>query len=856
VRVALSDDGAVELGERFATFVQPGRTLDPAITRLTGIRDKDLAGAPQPEAAVASLAAFVGGWPLLGHNVAFDLAFLELSGFPRGAATLDTAELASILLPSTASYGLGPLAAVAGVDVAVAHRALDDALTCASLLPHLVRRARSLPPLVAEEASAYAPALGAPAAALFAAAAASAVREAWAEPPAPPPRRARPAGAVPAARDAFGPDGPLARAMGGFEDRPEQRSLAVAIEQVLETGGALVAEAGAGTGKTLAYALPALGRAAAGERVIVSTHTLTLQDQLVRKDLPDLQRALGTAVPVAVLKGRGNYLCPRRWQLFRAAAATGEEVRLLLKTLVWRADTATGDRAELNLPGADGALWPRVSADDESCTARRCAATRGGCYLERARAAAADAGVVVVNHALLLHDARAGNTILPDAPCVVVDEAHRLEEVATDAFGYRLEDSRLRRDLDRIARSTLVIGALRSGEPARTASAEGLRAEIAQAHERAAETFAALGAVLAGADRLRLTAGLRADEERWLPVELAAERLADGLGGVRIAGEGLASHGGDEDEAAEFASALTELTGAQLAIARGIHDARPGEIAWLEAASDSLGLFVAPAHVGGAIRRTLADRHRSVVLTSATLAVAGSLSFALERLGLAGHAEVLRVGSPFDYASQATLLVPTDIALPHEPAFTEEAAAVIADVASAIAGRTLVLFTARAALREVAERLRGLEETGIAVLAQDVDGSRRALLERFAAERAVLLGTQAFWEGVDLPGDVLRCVVIARLPFDVPDDPLVEGRAERYEDPFREYQLPQAALRLRQGVGRLIRTKADRGAIVILDRRIIARDYGPTLLASLPPARVVHAPSADLGTLVAEWCAR
>jgi DNA polymerase-3 subunit epsilon/ATP-dependent DNA helicase DinG len=232
------------------------------------------------------------------------------------------------------------------------------------------------------------------------------------------------------------------------------------------------------------------------------------------------------------------------------------------------------------------------------------------------------------------------------------------------------------------------------------------------------------------------------------------------------------------------------------------------------------------------------------------------MTFTMDRLGVSDVAGTLRVGSPFDHARQAVLVVPSDIPLPHDERFAEEAALIIGDVARALTGRTLVLFTSHAAMREVGALLAGLEDTGIAVLTQGVDGSRRAILERFAAGGSVLLGTQSFWEGVDLPGDQLRCVVIAKLPFPVPDDPLIQGRSERYDDPFREYQLPLAALRLRQGYGRLIRTKTDRGAVVLLDRRVILQDYGPTFLASLPAVRVHRVPGDGIGVVVAEHCAR
>ena len=861
VRLERAADGSLAPGARFATFVDPGRELDRAITRLTGIRDADLSGARAPADAVAALDAFAGGACLVGHNVDFDLSFLERAGLQPGRASLDTVELASIVWPRASSYALQRLAADLRIDAGAAHRALDDALTCAALLAELSRAAVAFGPDLLEELRATSAALGPAHAEFFAGALAVSLRAAWDERAATLPARLPARRRDPVASErlrvatAFAPDGPLARAYAGYEDRPEQRGMAAAVERTLEAGGVLVVEAGTGVGKSLAYAVPALARALRGERTVVSTHTLPLQDQLVRRDLPALQAALGTAVPVAVLKGRSNYLCPRRWQQLRANVATRDEAQLVCKTLVWRETTTAGDRAELNLLGNEGALWARISADDESCTSRRCTSTHPVCYLERARSAAAAADIVVVNHSLLLHDARAGGTLLPEAEHIVIDEAHQLEDVAADAFGHRLESWRLARDLDRLARSPAALAGLRSGELPRIEAAERLWAEIAIAHERGAELFAALRALLAPPEeRVRVTAGVRASDDAWLPIELTAERLDDALASAQTAAQRLADLDGDDDDVLELGSAAKEIIGARSAIARGIHTARPGDIVWLEADDRDVALHVAPAHVGNAIRRTVVDRHRSVVLTSATLAVAGSLAFAKERAGVADIADELRVGSPFD-PDHTLLLVPRDIALPHELEYAQHLAVAIEEAARALDGRTLALFTSHAAMRDVAARLGSLDDAGVAVLTQGVDGSRRSLLERFRAGRSVLLGVRSFWEGVDLPGDLLQCVVVARLPFEVPDDPLVEGRAERYEDPFREYLLPQAALRLRQGIGRLIRTTSDRGAILLCDRRIITRDYGPTLLASLPTARVRRITLAEIGPAVAQHCA-
>jgi len=925
VRARLGDDGAVTLGERFVTFVDPGRELSRTITRLTGIVNADLVGALPPESAVAEFTrfAFRDGIPwLLGHNVGFDVAFLERSGMPIGAERIDTAELASIVLPSAPSYALQRLAADAAITPVSAHRALDDAITSALVLGHLARIARGLPPLVLSEIAAVSALLGIAPANFFQDAAANATRNAWNQdgishadearevtrtddarevPPGDEargvslgaagegrgvprdprareiPREASSAGGREAAsastdsvgdaaspaftvESAFAPDGPLATSMHGYEDRPEQRELAAAIERTLADGGALVAEAGTGVGKSIAYIVPLLGAAAAGERGIVSTHTLPLQDQLVRKDIPAVQAALGTEVKVAVLKGRANYLCPRRWQIFRGAVATREEARLLSKTLVWRSATETGDRAELNLMSGESELWSRISANDESCDQRRCKRTPGGCYLQRAREAAAEAAIVVVNHALLLQDARMRGALLPQAENLVVDEAHRLEDVATDAFGLELSEPRLRRDLARASHSLAVTSALR--DPARAQGAERIRAEVQRALERTDELFVSLARLLAtpagpAEDRVRVTAGLRASDDRWLPVELAGERLADALAGIGFGAESLAGLGGDEDELAELATAMADIAAARNTIDRGVHKPRDNDIVWVDRDNDgALVLHVAQTHLGGVLRRRLVDAHRSVVLTSATLAVAGSFEFAVDRFGIRDIADTISVGSPFDHRRQALLVLPDDIALPGEERFAEDAARTIDGVARALGGRTLVLFTAHRTLRDVAARLGALEQEGLAVLVQGVDGSRRALLERFAQGRAVLLGTQSFWEGVDLPGDILRCVVIARLPFSVPDDPLIQGRAERYDDPFAEFQLPQAALRLRQGFGRLIRTKSDYGAVVLLDRRVVTKDYGEVLLASLPDARTETLACDAIARRVQEWCDR
>jgi DNA polymerase-3 subunit epsilon/ATP-dependent DNA helicase DinG len=626
---------------------------------------------------------------------------------------------------------------------------------------------------------------------------------------------------------------------------------------VLDGGGALVVEAGTGTGKSLAYLVPALRAAGRGLRVLVSTRTTTLQDQLAASDLPRLVRAFGVDVSAAVLKGRANYLCPRRWHLFRLSATTSDEARFAMKTLVWRERTRTGDRAELNLQGGGEHLaWSRVCAEDETCTARRCALVRGGCYLERARDRAAHADLVVANHALLLSDAARSNRLLPDVDVVIADEAHHLDEVASRVFGVDVTAADLRRAVQRVAQSAAAV------RP--DADLTALRDLAQLALVAIEETFVALARVMADPsergyeDQRRITAALRSSEE-WLVAEVAAERLRDGLAAVEREARGVLGAWEDPapaDAAAELQSAVAELRALDAGVGRVVHLPERGEICWLALApGGALALRSAPAHAGAYIDRAFARGRHAAVFTSATLAVAGSFAFVMDRFGLGDRAASLRVGSGFDYHRQALLVLPTGLPDPFEPAFVDRVAAAVAAVGGALAGRTLVLFTSHSMLRAVHARIAGWgEEERIAVLAQSLGGSRRQLLEQFAAGRAVLLGTSTFWEGIDLPGDLLRCVVIAKLPFPVPDDPLVAGRSERYEDPFRDYHLPLAALRLRQGFGRLIRSRDDRGAVVLLDRRLTSRTYGETFLRSLPDCEIVRADVAALGQTVARWC--
>jgi len=720
----------------------------------------------------------------------------------------------------------------------------------------------------------------------------------------PPPRRRRqassPADQRPidvanvAAR--LAPEGSVARALPGYEPRDEQLRMASAVADALNNGDRLLVEAGTGTGKTLAYLLPAVLAAVQNEwRVVVSTATTTLQDQLFAKDLPVLRASLGEGVPVrvCVLKGRSNYLCLRRWQgLLQAADLEPADRSLLIKTLFWVPRTRTGDRAELRLSAAEEAAWLRLCAVTEACTPARCAYHRLGiCFIARARRTAEESHVVIVNHALLLSDAASRSRVLPDYDVLVIDEAHHLEAEATDQLGWRVGERELTTRLELLwglaSGARGAVGFLPEAVATLRAAPDGTRlvaevADLVEAGERAIREAGQLvrsvfdcatdllaDAPVANASddgaSARVTAAVRAGR-RWqelegfwqdavaciLQVEQLAAELQSRLDGLPTARDDV------RDLASELGSQLDYWRDARQRLNRAIHTPDAGTIYWLSGQrSRSVWLNAAPLDVADLLRDRLFDAAHAVVLVSATLAVGGSFAYVKRRLGL-DEAVTVALGSPFDFRRAALLYVPNDLPDPTQSGYQASLEATLADVIVGANGRTLVLFTSRAQLRaSYAALRRPLSAQGITVLGQGVDGaSRTRLLEMFRrGGRVALFGTSSFWEGVDVVGEALSCVVVARLPFAVPTDPIYAARAEQFDDPFGQYAVPQAVLRLKQGFGRLIRSRTDRGAVVVLDRRLVTRGYGSVFVNSLPRCSVKQGPASRAGRVVAEWLA-
>ncbi|MEO8084000.1 MAG: helicase C-terminal domain-containing protein [Ardenticatenales bacterium] len=899
-RDAIIEVGAVKftlgnvLGE-FSSLVQPGVKLSHRIEQLTGIRTIDLVDAPPIAPVLAELAAFVGDAHVVGHNVGFDLAFLKRAGWtPRGEA-LDTHELATILVPEARYFSLGNVSRFLALDADPNHRALPDARTGRVLFEALVERARRLPPATLTAIERLSGRVAWPAGHVF--------RFAADEPlPSDLPRGAAPgplgaalrASPRPVEIDAeavgalLGPHGALASAMAGYEDRPGQQAMLHEVARALNEGDQVLIEAGTGTGKSLAYLLPAAAYAIAnGCPVVVSTHTLTLQDQLVGKDLPLVRTLLDGGLRFALLKGRDNYLCRSRLDVLTARDDLDlDQTRTLAKLLVWAPNTATGDRVELALRPEDERTWRLACAAGENCTSDRCAyAGRGECWINRARMRAFAAHIIVVNHALLASDmisAGAGHGILPPYKHLVIDESHHLEDVATDVLSFQAGRTQL---MDAVAaltaksrgalaaRLTTALEMLRMALDTRQAASAlldqlaRLSGGRADAEHGIAEVFNALN------EFLRLTEGHRMVERRlteaerhspdWSAVELAWDDARTALAAVLDAGRrllsGLVAIESDltagDPLVADLRAALGALEALVEGLDRAIASPQGDDVVWV--AADGQGrqsLHVAPLDVGPTLARHLFADKETLILTSATLR-APDFDFARERLHLPDAADLI-VESPFDFERQALLLVPGDMPEPNRPEYQRALDRALIALGTAVRGRMLVLYTSHAGLRESYHAIRGpLGEVGITVIGQGMDGSRNTLLATFKDPDTptVLLGTRSFWEGIDIPGEALSCLVITRIPFDVPTDPLFAARSERLDDAFNQLSIPHALLRFRQGFGRLIRTRADRGIVALLDGRLTGKRYGATFLDALPDCTRRRAVVADLGHMARDW---
>ncbi|MGC9356308.1 MAG: helicase C-terminal domain-containing protein [Anaerolineae bacterium] len=912
---AVRCQGSEELAS-FSTFINPGRRIPSFITDLTGITDDHVMGAPSIRQVGPELSEFVGRDLVIGHNVGFDLSFLRPHGTLTRNPSIDTFEIASILVPHAQRYSLANLIKELGINLPPqTHRALDDARMTHALYACLFERAVRLPRSILEEIvrlghhvrwtpryffqdalhsrarEGFQMGIGTQLAAQRGGDAAGPLFLPEVEFDPLEPRRTPIPLDVAALMDLLGEDGRIAQLMTSYESRFEQQEMLEAVAQTFNSGGSLLVEAGTGTGKSLAYLLPAVRWADQNDdRVVISTNTINLQEQLLEKDIPVLSQVFPTSFRAMVLKGRSHYLCRRQFQALRRNGPTSrDEMRVLAKILLWLPNTLDGDGDEIFLPTPrERAIWGRLCAAAENCSVRDCPHYHNeGCFFYRARERAETAHVLVVNHALLLADVATENRVLPAYEHLIIDEAHHLEHATTEALHFHVNWYALRYTIEELTEgrgnAPGILHEIQNLAHLLPREMRGrLEDTIIRLEDAADEALQRLEVLFDTLEnfmeqhvkqynphysvRLRITPDLRGDLG-WDAAELAWDATSTPFGQLVERTSRLSS--GLEDLSVVEAPALENPRARLVAVARRLSETQsqlralitePAEnaIYWLEKGRDNgpLSFHMVPLRVGPLVREHLFEKKKTTILTSATLRIGGTFDYLRERLE-AWDALALDVGSPFDYGEAALTYVVNDIPEPGQAGYQNAVEETLLNLFLATEGRAMALFTSYSQLRATAKAITNpLGRADIHVFAQGGGGSRAQLLENFREdERSVLLGTRSFWEGVDIPGEALSCLVIAKLPFDVPSDPIVAARAEITEDPFNDYMVPEAVLRFLQGFGRLIRTRTDRGIAVILDKRLLTKRYGPRFLTSLPDPAVRMGSAAELPDIAAAWLA-
>jgi len=923
VEVAAVRDGA----RAFHALASCGG-LSRAAAALTGLSDADLAGKPATAAVLCELLDFTKGSQPIVYDADALAGFFHAEGLapPLG---LDARELAMIVLPAAHDFSLNAVADALGIEHDASARAGDVAMLLAHVWPALLNRFATLPVPALDAICRVAHTAMHPMATTLQQAAATRTTFALADKSAggladmfapqwdlfsqaqkqePPDPTDKP---IPSERIArmFAPGGAVAARLPDFEHRPEQVQMVRGVCAALNDAHHLMVEAGTGTGKSMAYLLPMIAWAVTNsEKVLISTNTRNLQDQLFHKDMPFLSDLMPDRFNAALLKGRSNYLCVRRF--LRAVEHSDyefhdpDELAALLPLIAWAAETTSGDQSECNgffAHSCAPAIARRMVTTGDECSGRACR-QRGRCFVHRARALAQLADVIVVNHAVVFAELGLDSRVLPPHRCMVFDEAHNLEHVATEALARVVDGRRVRRITNFLHRNA---ADGRGGTGLFASTMYELRTNLKGAPPGAADPIMThLGMAMTDVEEVVTTAMQFLDTLRepffdrppWQerirldecdpPIDKTSESAdaAKRLRNVVVAvGRRIEDICELLDKLTDHLPAAVELTSdmrAQSALLREICDdadfiltrEKNSFVYWLQRTTRERGAFysihAAPLEIGSLMRTFFYDEKRSIILTSATMQVDGDFQYMCERLGAETLTDeelhVQEVGSPFDYERQALIGVTSFLPDPggrRDATYDSELASFLIDLLTKTRGRGLVLFTSYSLLQSVYEVVRDpLQRAGIMVLAQGHSGGREAITAMFRSEHAsVLLGTRSFWEGVDVAGETLSCLVLTKLPFHVFTDPLVRGRTDYLRangrDPFTHYTLPEAVINFRQGFGRLIRRCTDRGIIVVTDKRLVTKGYGSAFLSSTPGRHEVWRERSEALKAVGEFFA-
>ncbi|HEY5505157.1 MAG TPA: helicase C-terminal domain-containing protein [Sedimentisphaerales bacterium] len=671
--------------------------------------------------------------------------------------------------------------------------------------------------------------------------------------------------------DFFAPGGVVGKSFDGYERRQQQVDMARAVQKAISTKRHLVVEAGTGVGKSLAYLVPAIEKAILGaNRVVISTFTIALQEQLINKDIPCLNRCLPWSFKAVLAKGKSNYLCKRRLEfaLRRQMGLFDQFGDTLAEIHNWAMRTADGSLSDLPfIP--DSRVWDAVKAEHGNCRGRKCGHWTS-CFCQRARRELENANVIVTNHALLFSDLALREeefSILPDYKWVIIDEAHNIERVAEEHFGIEISNGSVRFLLDGLYNPRTHKGLLvytESGKLTDLVVKAGEAAKdffkgVRQWNERHWSQIPSTGSTLrqSSVQASSPQAGSGRANGRCYK-NFVEDNLSAQFKELRAGLSGLAKQAKDEDERFELTRYVDKCTGLLGDLEAFLPQTKQDYVYWVEASEsksldstrgrrEAVYLKSAPLNVGADVKRSLFDKFESVIMTSATLSSSGEkgkggFEFFAGRVGL-GDYDAVKLGSPFDYQKQVTVYIESELPEPNDEKFVESACEAVKKYVLQTQGRAFVLFTSYKMLGNFSEQLaEWFKENNIELLQQGVGLDRTSLLKRFKMDgRFVLFGTDSFWQGVDVAGEALSNVIIVRLPFAVPDTPLLAGRLDKIKEeggnPFAEYQLPLAIIKFKQGFGRLIRTKTDTGIVVILDSRILSKSYGRNFLSAIPKCK-------------------
>ncbi|MDD4334220.1 MAG: helicase C-terminal domain-containing protein [Desulfotomaculaceae bacterium] len=897
-----------EIVGKYHTMVNPGMTLPLKIKRLTGIDDGALADAPPITEVIGDVVDYIGNDAIVGHNILFDLDFLSAArGLPFDNPHYDTVELARLLVPDAVNYRLGSLCSKLDINTGDSHRALQDALATASLMIMLLRQLHGLDPGILIQLNKM----------LYDANSAWSVpindltKELLKKFPDKKIIRVSYQRRV-AEKDnhylrlARGPSlektileqddvvslieegGPLADVLPAYEYRPQQEAMVCNVTRALNEGKFLLMEAGTGVGKSIAYLMPAiLWSIKNKERVLVATHTINLQEQLWLKDIPMLSEIIKEPFHAALAKGRQNYICLRRW--FGALDSTRQpnEAAFFARVLLWLNITETGDRGELNTNQAESDIWLTICGETDGCLGLRCPYQKD-CFVNRARKNAENADLIITNHSLLFSDIKADNRVLPSFGPLVIDEAHHIEKSATTNLGIQFNKKAFNRwlwiagrDLAKLAEKLPPAdGAkwfelLKNAQETRLELLESTRRFFEHLYEMILGSAANTGYSFSS---ISLRLPLADDSyEVFLENGRRCVHLLRRFTGDIKACAGLMEIWSISDEA--WAGELRDTAGLSLAgevWATDLHfildSIDTGFVYWADmevstrAANRNCSLNAAPVDVGTLLFDRLFKNKETVILTSATLTVNEGFGHIIERTGLkylsAERLLKASFNSPFSYDHQVMLCINRDLPVQgavDDDIYLKKIENALYKLILATGGRTLVLFTSHRILRETYRRLKPLlENDDICLLGHGIDGSRSRLLEEFTGgDRSALFGSLSFWEGIDVPGDALTCVIIVKLPFSSPSVPIIEARLEdlsrRGKDGFKLLSVPEAIIRFKQGFGRLIRSSRDSGCVVVLDGRLLNKNYGRQFLVSLPVKRHLRGDVDFIAKKIAEW---